>query len=223
MVTYNRGDNMKEFDKNYYITKEGKVYSNFGKSKRELKTQISEHGYERIRIRKKTYSIHRLVAKYFLNNDENLPQVNHIDGNKLNNNVENIEWCNNSHNQKHAWDNNLQPRLRSVKNRVLTIEQAKEIRKIYYEEKTSQRKLAQRYSVSKTTIADLLSGKYYNHEKDNEPLVKNKILPKLTMEQAIIIRERFKNENISFNKLGKEYDVNHKTIQNIINNITYVQ
>lgn len=214
---------MKEFEKNYYVTKKGEIFSIFGETKRRLKTQISDKGYERIKIRKKMYQIHRLVAKHFISNEINLPQVNHKDGNKLNNNVENLEWCNNSSNQKHAWKNGLQPRLREVKNRVLTLEQAEEIRKRYDEEKTSQRKLAKEYGVSKTTIADLLKGKYYNHNKNKTPLVKNKILPKLTTEQAKEIRERFKKENISFNKLGREYNVDHKTIQNIINNITYVE
>ena len=51
----------------------------------------------------KIYSIHRLVAMHFIPNPNNLPQVNHIDGNTENNNVSNLEWCDNSHNQKHAY------------------------------------------------------------------------------------------------------------------------
>lgn len=47
--------------------------------------------------------LHRLVAIHFIPNPKNLPQVNHIDGNKHNNYLSNLEWCNNSYNQKHAF------------------------------------------------------------------------------------------------------------------------
>lgn len=214
---------MKKFTDNYYITENGEVYSSFNGKKRRLKTQITEKGYERIKIQGKMYQIHRLVAMNFIPNPNNLPQVNHKDCNKLNNCVDNLEWCDNSKNQKHAWDNSLQPRLREVPNRALTLEQAELIRKEYSTGKTSQRKLAEKYNVSKTTIADLLKGKYYNHSKENKPLVKNINTPKLTLKQANEIRERYKNENISLNKLGKEYNVDHKTIKRIIDNKSYVQ
>lgn len=51
----------------------------------------------------KMHTVHRLVAKAFIPNEHNLPQVNHKDGDKSNNNIDNLEWCNNSMNMKHAY------------------------------------------------------------------------------------------------------------------------
>lgn len=56
---------------------------------------------------KKTFNIHRLVAIHFIDNPNNLPQINHIDGDKFNNNDWNLEWCNASYNIKHAYKTGL--------------------------------------------------------------------------------------------------------------------
>lgn len=76
-----------------------------------LKQHISTHGYKYVvlsKFNKREHCfIHRIFAIMFIPNPLNLPWVNHIDGNKLNNNIENLEWCNPSHNIKHAYDNNL--------------------------------------------------------------------------------------------------------------------
>lgn len=93
----------------YYITKDGKLYNK--KTDTWYKGKISESGYLDyiLTVDKKQYAkrAHRLVADAFLNNPNNLPIVNHLDGNKLNNTVENLEWCTYSENTQHAIDNNL--------------------------------------------------------------------------------------------------------------------
>lgn len=65
---------------------------------------------------RKCFLVHRLVAEAFIPNPENKPQVNHIDGNKQNNNVNNLEWVNNQENKIHASKNNLITKLYGEKN-----------------------------------------------------------------------------------------------------------
>lgn len=81
------------------------------RKERILKTSEDRYGYLKVvlqRDKKRLHTtVHRVVAKAFLKNPNNLPQVNHEDGNKKNNRVDNLTWCNTSYNIRHAIDNGL--------------------------------------------------------------------------------------------------------------------
>lgn len=85
---------IKDFEQLYFISDEGLVWSTY--SNKFLTNRLSNSGYYYVDLHKngKSYRkyIHRLVAETFIPNPNNLPQVNHKDENKLNNNVNNLEW-----------------------------------------------------------------------------------------------------------------------------------
>lgn len=93
---------------NYVVYEDGRIWSNY--IQRYLKHDIVNNYHQvtltinNVRTR---FKVHRLVAMCFIPNPNNFPQINHIDGNKNNNHVSNLEWCTSYYNNKHARDNGL--------------------------------------------------------------------------------------------------------------------
>lgn len=114
--------------------------------------------YKRVTICKnntpKRFQVHRLVAIHFIENPENKPCVNHIDGNPSNNHVSNLEWCTYSENELHSY--NVLGKVNSQ--RKLSIEDVEYIRK-----HTSKdiKYLLGLFPVDRTTIINVLNRKYY--------------------------------------------------------------
>ena len=111
---------IKGYEGVYQVSNFGRIKS-IVKYKKLMLSSENENGYLRVCLidknkKKRTILIHRLVAKTFIPNPKNKEQVNHIDGNKYNNCVENLEWCTQSENMQHAFKNNLITREKGEKN-----------------------------------------------------------------------------------------------------------
>ena len=136
---------------------------------RMIKGEICKNGYKRVHVSHNgvTYHflVHRLVAKAFIDNPLNKPCINHIDGNKTNNCVDNLEWCTHGENLKHAYDSGLRDLFGTAKRtRRLTEQQVCEIRASYVRGNHSSNNsygLAKKYGVSPKTIQNIVSGKTY--------------------------------------------------------------
>lgn len=98
------------------------LHNRFYKEKLLTICHNSGTGYDFVCLRKndkdKNFSVHRLVAQTFIPNPNNLSDVNHIDGNKQNNSIENLEWCSRSDNLKHALNIGLMESQCKIRRRV---------------------------------------------------------------------------------------------------------
>lgn len=135
----------------YSITKSGVVYSPTGE---QVATPIFNIGYKYITFstgnkKNKKIPLHRVLALAFIKNPENLPCVNHKDGDKLNNSLENLEWCSYGKNNRHAYKQNL-------KSPGLTEEQRKQVVSMYaaYDGAT-QVTVAEEFGISQAAVSYL--------------------------------------------------------------------
>jgi ribosomal protein L18 len=148
--------------------------SNYGRVKNEvskiLRTYLDSNGYIQARFtydkNKKSASVHRLVALYFLENENNHIEVNHKDGNKKNNNVNNLEWCSRSENLKHAYKTGLKIAPKGTQNNQskLNEEQVKKI----LTDKSKNKKFTNVYKeyehiISKGTFNSIWTRKTWKH------------------------------------------------------------
>ena len=141
----------------YTITENGEVINN--KSKRVLKAQKNGKGYLRVSISGRLEFVHRLVANQYVPNPENKPQVNHKDGNKLNNHYTNLEWVTNLENRRHACEMGLHPYGENAPNAKLTLKDVEFIRS----SDLTSKELAKIFNISYSHARSVKRGIYWKN------------------------------------------------------------
>lgn len=112
-------------NKPYQVSNLGRVRRNpltfkTGRRTDEIRPYLNNKGYKCVHFwingKMSGAQLHRLIAEAFIPNPDNKPEVNHIDGNPLNNSIENLEWVTHAENIQHAYRNNLFKKDRSLMN-----------------------------------------------------------------------------------------------------------
>lgn len=136
---------------------------------RIIKPYIGNNGYYTVSfsVNGKTKSIlaHRALAIAFIPNPQGKHQVNHIDGNKLNNSLSNLEWATGAENIQHAYNVGLRARGEGVKGSKLTQKKVLIIKKLLISKKYSMKRIGKAFGVSGTIISLIKSKKKWKHVK----------------------------------------------------------
>ncbi len=206
----------------YEVSTAGEVKSYWSDPPKILKPQVVPNGYLRVDLyiggKPKHFYIHRLVAEAFIPNPDNKPCVNHLNGVKTDNRVENLEWVTDAENKRHAFDTGLAPQGGDRPDAKLTNEQARYIRD--NPDSLNTYELADKFSVNHTTVSRIQLGKGYRNTSGtvrgckNPPPVPNAVRDE--------IRRLYVKGDRKFGSraLARQFGVNHQTILNIVREVS---
>ncbi len=211
---------IKKIETKYTIFKDGKIINT--KSGRVIKGSLTNCGYKRVTFFGKRVSLHRVIAFKFLPIIDEKKYVNHKNGDKLDNRVENLEWCTMSENSKHAFSIGLKqatiaPRYGEENtNSILTDKLV--IDMLTYKD-LSYREIAEKFNVSKSTVKHIFRGRSWTHIE--RPII-NKVNSRIQMNlsEAKSIRKRLSNGARQCD-IAREYNVDKSVISKIARNITW--
>lgn len=134
-----------------------------GKIRNKTTLAIIEGGYNRRYLRALKNHIHRLIAETWIPNPNNYPQVNHMNGNKHDNRVDNLEWCTALHNVRHSFEYGLNVGPKAGENSNLSkisnneLKYIKSIHKPFTKE-FGTRALAKKYGINECWLSSVLNG-----------------------------------------------------------------
>lgn len=216
------------FDK-YGVSRDGRVWSKARGVWKARKATDNGYGYLKLNIQGKSYKVHQLVANAFLQKPKDAECINHIDGDKHNNAVSNLEWCTLSYNVRHAFDLGLHagkgvrsgPVFSSKYIGLSSFEYAVAVCDVgnkvlanllsLFNQRTDS-ELAKQFGLSKGNVARLRHLAGYTQEASRR---------RLTSKQVQSIRQRYAEGSISYSKLGAEYRLDKHAMYKIVHRKTY--
>lgn len=157
---------MKQYkDTEYYVSEDGKIF----RDGRELSTWIlkkkGKPTYRMVSIFREKKYVHRLVAELYVCNPNDLPEVDHLDTNKLNNHYTNLEWVTRAENRNRAINNGLMKVGTDYKHTKLTEDDIKYIRENYTPKhpEFSGKALSKKFNIGSAQISRIVNNKRWKH------------------------------------------------------------
>lgn len=160
---------------------------------------------------------HRLVAEAFIPNPNKLPEVNHLNGIKTDNRVENLEWCTHADNVRHGYATGLTPQGANKPQSKLSAEQAEWCRSVYIPDDPiwGGCALARKFGVTQSTIARIVKGKTYKNAQGEIHQKFSRKIPSNLREE--IRRLYVKNSNeFSSRALARRFGISKTTVLDIV-------
>lgn len=223
---------IKDTNEMYWVSDKGRVFS---KHRNKILSQYIINGYPNVKIMNKDRRVHRLVMEAFkpIENSKEM-YVNHIDLDKLNSCISNLEWVTPRENCLHYFQNNKVNRTgKNSPNAKLTEEIVKEIRDSYNPDEHTLSSLGEKHQVSRQSIVNILANVTW-HDELYVPVYERKHNPnnaryensnnrsKLTKKDVFEIREMFEeNPNLRINDISKKFGVSNTAISDVLSRRTW--
>lgn len=208
----------------YRVSENGGVLSIFRYISKLLKPFLSHKGYLSVHLslngRARWESIHRLVAQAFLENNNGLPEVNHKDGNKLNNHYFNLEWISTKDHLVHTRVLKLFNRgLKAEKNRSVSLDwrKVKHIRNTYIKGEITLSDLAKRFGIGISTVSRVVKNICWIDNTYVSPLSVSKRTHKLYICEIKEIKRLYSTNLFSKESLSQMFNINTKLVRSILN------
>lgn len=209
-------------DTNYFVSNFGKVYSVL--SDKILKEDSSSR-YQTVTIyhdgKKLTTRVHRMVGEMFLKKNFDSLEINHIDGNKLNNRVDNLEWVTSLENLQHALDTGLRIPLKGVDHHNAKLDEFKvlEIKRLLESNKYSQQEIADLYGITQGPISDINKGIAWSHVTNWTP--QERATKVLSEDVVLKIKQYLDEKTLTIKQIANLLSIDPNLISKINKGVQY--